>query len=120
MPALGVLVAGAAWLVTGLAAAVNVLGGYTFMLAPAAFCIWFGVWRGGGLLSLGFLLLILIGAYVLSNCEMSGPLSGLLVALCVVSSFLLTRCALKRSRHTYVCRTPAPNSWDGLAWNAGR
>lgn len=118
--ALGVLVAGAAWLISGSAEAITVLGGYTFTLAPAALCICFGVWRGGGLLSSAFLLIILIGALVLSGGDIPVPLSGLITAVCIMSAFLLTRWALSRSRHAYLIRSAPTAPLGTVAWDGGR
>jgi len=118
--ALGVLVAGAAWLISGSAEAITALGGYTFTLAPAALCIGFGVWRGGGLLSSAFLLIILIGAFALSRRAIPVPLSILMVLACVVSAFLFTRYALNRSRQPYLSRGATTIPWSNSAEEAVR
>ena len=118
--ALGASVAGAAWLISGSAEAIAVLGGYTFTLAPAALCICFGVWRGGGLLSSAFLLIVLIGAFALSRREIPVPLSGLIVFLCVLSAFLLTRYALNRSRQPYLSRGATEIPWSAFAGDPRR
>ena len=102
--ALGALVAGAAWLISGPEGGITVLGGYAFTLAPAALCICFGVWRGGGLLSFAFLLAILIGAFALSRSEVPVPLSGLIIVVSLALGFVLTRRALSCSRRPYLTR----------------
>ena len=57
--ALGVLVTTFAWLVLGTPAALTVLSSYTFILAPAALCVFVAVWRGGGKQAHALLLLTL-------------------------------------------------------------
>jgi len=105
--ALGALVSGAAWLISGPEGGITVLGSYAFILAPAALCICFGVWRGGGPLSFGFLLAILIGAYAVSRSEVPVSLSGSIVVVSLVLGFVLTRCALSCSRRPYFTRATA-------------
>jgi len=117
--ALGVLVASAAWPICGSSSAITILGTYAFTLAPAALCIAFAVWRGGGLSSSAFLLFILLGAFAMSGCEIPLPFSGLMAAGCVVAGFLLTRRALHGSPRVYLSRNAPENPVGTVAWDAG-
>jgi hypothetical protein len=120
MATLGVIVAGAAWLISGPDEAIKALGGYTFTLAPAALCICFGVWRGGGLVSFAFLLAILIGTFALSRNEVPAPLSGLIIVVSLVLGFLLTSYTLSCSRRPYLTRGAGATPMDAVGWDAAR
>jgi len=107
--ALGALVAAVVALSVGTPFAVTVLKSYSFMLAPAALCVFFAVWRGVGVPTGALVLVTMFGFFL-------GPLwlkrhfhqpetpflqTGIFVALWVLLAFLLTRRALLSSSHAY-------------------
>ena len=107
--ALGALVAGGAGLAMGIAAGLTVLKSYTFILAPASLCVFFAVWRGEGMQAYALLAITLFGLQLVQlrlqmafhYLELPFSLCGTIAAICVLLAFLLTRCALMRSSHTY-------------------
>ncbi len=112
----GALVAGLAGLSWGTPAALTILKSYAFILAPAALCVFFAVWRGTGKQGYVLLLLTLFG-FQMAPLWLQGMLlhpkipesqTGAFVVLCVLLAFLLTRRALRHSSHAY--RIPASPS----------
>ena len=107
--ALGALAAGGAGLALGTPAGLTVLKSYTFILAPAALCVFFAVWRGDGNQAYLLLIITLFGLQqvqlrlqtALHYLELPFSLCGPIALSCVLLAFLLTRCALRRSSHTY-------------------
>ena len=122
--AVGALAAGVAVLAFGTPAAIGVLKGFTFMLAPASLCIYFIVWRGAGTQTHILLLLTLFGFQlaplwllgIFHHPEIPVSQTGAIVALFVLLGFLLTRRAIKHSSHTYL----VPANQFGNLWGAGR
>ena len=122
--AVGALTAGSAGLALGVPVAVGVLKAFTFTLAPAALCVFFIVWRGGGTQTQILLLLTLFGFYlgplflqgILSHPEIPFSQTGALVGLCVLLAFVLTRRAIQRSSRAYV----VPANQFGTLWGAPR
>jgi hypothetical protein len=107
--ALGVLAAGGAGLALGTPAGLTVLKSFTFILAPASLCVFFAVWRGDGMQAYALLAITLFGLQQVQlrlqtafhYLELPFSLCGSIAAICVLLAFLLTRCALRRSSHTY-------------------
>ena len=107
--ALGALVAIGAGLAFGASAALTVLNSYTFILAPASLCVFFGVWRGDSMQAHVLLLVTMFGLQqvqlrlqtLLHYLELPFSLGGPIAAACILVAFLLTRHALLRSSHTY-------------------
>jgi hypothetical protein len=107
--ALGALVAGGAWLALGTPAGLTVLKSFTFILAPGSLCVFFAVWRGDGIQTYVLLAITLFGLQQVQlrlqmafhYLELPFSVCGPIAAVCVVLAFLLTRCALMRSSHTY-------------------
>jgi len=107
--ALGALVAGGTGLVLGAPADLTVLKSYTFILAPASLCVFFAVWRGDGIQTYVLLAITLFGLQLVQlrlqmafhYLEPPFSLCGTIAAICILLAFLLTRCALMRSSHTY-------------------
>jgi hypothetical protein len=113
--ALGVLVAGAASLAVGTQASIIALESFTFVLAPASLCVFFAVWRGDGFQAYALLALTLFGFIhlqgwlqkYLHNPQIHLSLACAAAAVSVLLAFLLTQCAIKRSRRAYLIQ-PAP------------
>jgi hypothetical protein len=107
--ALGAVVAGGAGLALGVPAGLTVLKSYTFILAPASLCVFFAVWRGDSMQAYALLAFTLFGLQQVQlrlqtafhYLELPFSLCGPIAVSCVLLAFLLTRCALKRSSHTY-------------------
>ncbi|MGD0412766.1 MAG: hypothetical protein ABSC18_13820 [Verrucomicrobiota bacterium] len=117
--AVGALTAGVTGLALGGPAAIGVLKGFTFMLAPAALCIFFHVWRGGGT-PMNILLLLTLFGFQMAPLWLQGILhhpnipfvqTGAFVGLCVLLAFLLTRRAIQRSRHAYLVPANQFSHW---------
>jgi hypothetical protein len=123
--ALGALVAGVAGMALGMPTALTVLKSYTLTLAPASLCIFFAVWRGVGMETYALLIFTMVGfqtvpmwlQVVYHSREVPFSLAGLIVAICVLLAFVLTRRALMHSSHTY--RVQA-NPFGNFAWGTGR
>lgn len=109
LTALGALVTVVVWLALDVPAALTVLNSYAFTLASAALCVFFAVWRGAGMQAYALLLFslfgFLVGRFWLQGLfhypELPLSLAGTIVALCVVSAFLLTRHALSHGSRAY-------------------
>jgi uncharacterized membrane protein (UPF0136 family) len=123
--ALGTLVAGGAWLASGTPACLTVLKSYMFILAPASLCVFFAVWRGDTIQAYALLAITLFGLQQVQlrletafhYRELPFSLCGSIAAICILLAFLLTRCALMRSSHTY--RVQA-NPFGNIALGLGR
>jgi hypothetical protein len=106
---LGALAAGGAGLALGTPAGLTVLKSFTFILAPASLCVFFAVWRGDTGQAYALLAITLLGLQQVQlqlqtafhYLELPFSLCGPIAAICVLLAFLLTRCALMRSSHTY-------------------
>jgi hypothetical protein len=123
--ALGALVAGGAGLTLGTPAAVTVLKTFTFILPAAALCVFFAIWRDAGILANALMLLTMFGflqaplwlQMFFHPPEIPFRLTGLIVAICVLLAFLLTRWTLLHSSRAY--RVQA-NPLGNVPWSAGR
>jgi hypothetical protein len=123
--ALGALVAGGAGLAWGTPAGLTVLKSFTFIVAPASLCVFFAVWRGDTMQAYALLLVTMFGLQQVQlrlqtafhYLELPFSLCGSIAAICVLLAFLLTRCALMRSSHTY--RVQA-NPFGDIALAMGR
>jgi len=123
--AVGALVAGVAGLFMGTVEALTVLNSFALVLAQAAPCVFFAVWRGDRkevyalllLTQVGFLLgsmyLQMLFHYPEHSLHLIGPIMG----ICLPSAFLLTRRVILHSSRAY--RVQA-NACGNLLWGAGR
>ncbi len=110
---LGALVAGVAWLAMGIPAALTILNNYLFYLAPAALCVFFGVWRGDGLPTYALLVVTLFGGQQVQLRlqtffqlrELPADLTVPIAATGILLAFLLARRALQNSSRA--CRIKA-------------
>jgi hypothetical protein len=123
--AMGALAASVAGMFLGPSEAFTVLNSFTLALAPAALCVFFAVWRGDRMEVYAFLLLTMLGfllgpmylRMLFHYPEHSINLTGLVVCICFLSAFLLTRRVILHSSRAYRVR---PNAGGNLPWGAGR
>lgn len=123
--ALAALTVGIAGLALGSQAAMPFLKNFAFILAPAALCVFFAVWRGGGVQTYVLMIVTLFGFFMtplwlrsfFNTPEMSLTVSGFIAAICLLLAFLLTRRVLSHSSHAYRLQaTPTCN----LPWPVAR
>ncbi len=123
--AAGALVAGIAGLFLGTSEALTVLTSFTLVLAPAALCMSFAVWRSDRIEVYAFLLLTMVGfllgpmylRMLFHYPEHSNILIGPVVSICLLSAFLLTRLVIRRSSRAYRVQT---NACGNLLGGSGR
>jgi hypothetical protein len=107
--ALGAVAAVIAGVSFGTPMALAFLKSFTLILAPAAFCAFLTVWRGGGKQVYAWLLLILFGFLLVPlwlqgfrhHAEISYGQTSALAAFCVLLAFLLTWLALGHGGKAY-------------------
>ena len=121
--AVGSVAAGVAGLFLGTSEAFTVLNSFTLVLAPAALCMSFAVWRsdekGVHVLLLLAMVGFLLGFIRLQTRYPEHPfnLIGPVVGICLLLAFLLIRRTLLHSSRAY--RVQA-NTGGNLPWGAGR
>ncbi len=101
--AAGMLTAGIAGLAFGTPAAITILKSCLLILAPIALCIFFNVWRGGGIQGYAFsMVAMMVWVCVASACRnITFPLAGAIAAAGVMTAWLLTYYALLRGGRAY-------------------
>jgi hypothetical protein len=123
--AMGALAASVAGMFLGPSEAFTVLNSFTLVLAQAALCVSFAVWRGDRMEVYAFLLLTMVG-FLLGPMylqmffhypEHPFNLTGLVVGICLLSAFLLTRRVILHSSRAYRVQ---PNAGGNLPWGSGR
>jgi hypothetical protein len=116
--ALGLVLAGGAGLVLGLAKGLVVLKAFSFALLPAALCICFGVWFGAGRSSYALAIMVMSGAQALPLILHldQAPLLYIVpgVTGCMVLAFGLVRHGLLHRSKAY--RVPANLTAMGSGW----
>jgi hypothetical protein len=117
--AVSVLMAGIAGLSFGTPAALTILKSCILVLAPMALCIFFTVWRGGGIEAyVLFLLAIMAWIVALSAWQnITFALAGGVAVAGVMLAWLLTYHALLRSSRAYRVQI---NRLSSFPWSAGR
>lgn len=123
--AMGALAASVAGMFLGPSEAFTVLNSFTLVLAPAALCVFFAVWRGDKMEVYAFLILTLLGfllgpmylRMLFHYPEHSSNLTGPIVVLCLLLAFFLTRLVILRSSRTYRVHK---NACGNLPWGSGR
>lgn len=117
--AVGMLMAGIAGLFLGTPAALTFLKSCSLILAPIALCVFFTVWRGGGIQAYALFIVPMIAwALVISAWRnITLPLAGGGALAGVMLAWLLTYYALLRSRRAYRVQT---DPLSGFPWIAGR
>ncbi len=117
--AVSMLMAGIAGLSFGTPAALTILKSCILILAPMALCIFFTVWRGGGIEAyVLFLLAIMAWVVALSAWQnITFPLAGGVAVVGVMLAWVLTYYALLRSSRAYRVQT---DRLAGFPWSAGR
>lgn len=121
--AVGALVSFAAWLALGSQPAVTVLTSYTFVLAPAALCVFFVARLGGGVAGYISLAVIIFGfqqvqlrlQMFLHLRELPIGVAASVATVCILLAFFLTRQTLRRSSHAYLMQTLPFGNFHGGA-----
>jgi hypothetical protein len=117
--AAGMLMAGVAGLSVGTPAALTVLKSSILILAPMALCIFFTVWRGGGIQAyVLFIVAMMVWVLAVSASQnITFPLAGGVAVAGVMLAWLLTYYALLRGSRAYRVQT---NPLGRFTWSAGR
>lgn len=117
--AVSMLMAGVAGLSFGTPAALTILKSCILILAPMALCIFYTVWRGGGIEAYVLFLLAIMAwvVAVLAWQNITFPLAGGVAVAGVMLAWVLTYYALLRSSRAYRVQT---NPSDSFPWSAGR
>jgi hypothetical protein len=124
--ALGALMVGFAGWALGTPTAIMVSKCYVFILAPVSLSVFFAVWRGVGIQTYALMLLFTTMGFQIVPLwlqvffhyrEIPFGLAVTFAAVCVLSSFLLTRGALIHSSRAY--RVQA-NPFGSMVWGTSR